>query len=38
MNKFCQLWCICAPRRVPGFSFAPFYNEMVKPGPNLVQT
>nr|DAX69680.1 MAG TPA: hypothetical protein [Caudoviricetes sp.] len=36
------MWCICAPRRVPGFvlgfSFAPFYNEMVKPGLNLVQT
>nr|DAU09046.1 MAG TPA: hypothetical protein [Caudoviricetes sp.] len=42
LNNFCQLWCICTPRRGPGFvlgfSFALFYNEMVKPGPNLVQT
>nr|DAI49265.1 MAG TPA: hypothetical protein [Caudoviricetes sp.] len=39
-NEFCQLWRIYAPRRapghMPGFSFALFYNETVKPGPNLV--
>nr|DAS61460.1 MAG TPA: hypothetical protein [Caudoviricetes sp.] len=38
-NEFCQLWCICALRRVPGlmpgFSFALFYNETVKPSTDL---
>nr|DAF13497.1 MAG TPA: hypothetical protein [Caudoviricetes sp.] len=42
MNEFCQLWCICALRRgpglVPGFSFALFYNETVKPSTDLDRT
>ena len=42
LNEFCQLWRICALRRgpghKPGFSFALFYNETVKPSTDLDRT